>query len=290
MPKSRQQIRAVPGWITRSVLGMLVVVGAALQLATGLHSQTTPAQNSKPLRNGGAQAAMSARFSAGQMTEGIAQMQALPKAAAPGPWITIGPRGIGNQLGVGSAGYCGDRPVVPASGRATAIGFGLNSGTVYLGTAGGGVWKSANGGTTWTPMTDFEPSLAVGSLRVLPGANSGKDVIYVGTGEDNQAGDNLYGEGLLESTDSGNTWTQLAASTFAGQTFGGLAVVPGQGGNPNILYAATGQGTIGSSTSVIIRPAVTAGVYQSIDGGTTWTMLSGEGWITGGRTDQRLRK
>ena len=217
-----------------------------------------------------------------QVAGGIAQMMALPQASTPSPWTPIGPTGLSNSLGLGSLGYCGARPIVTTSGRATAVGFGAAAGTVYLGTAGGGVWKSTDGGSTWSPLTDFQSALAVGALKVLPGANSGQDVIYAGTGEGNQAGDNMYGDGILVSLDSGNTWSQLGASTFAGQTFGNLVVVPGQGGNPTIIYGATQRGRASSSTSVDYVPQVTAGVYRSADSGATWTLLSGSGGLAPG--------
>ena len=239
-----------------------------------------------PVRATGSATASHAAIGSAQIAAGIAQMMALPQAATPNPWTPIGPTGLSNSLGLGSLGYCGARPVANASGRATAIGFGAASGTVYLGTAGGGVWKSTDGGSTWSPLTDFQPALAIGALKVLPGANAGQDVIYAGTGEGNQAGDNMYGDGVLVSRDSGNTWTQLGASTFAGQTFGDLAVVPGQGGNPTIIYGATQQGRASSSTSIDYVPPVTAGVYRSADGGVSWTMLSGSGGLpAGGQTD-----
>lgn len=167
------------------------------------------------------------------------------------------------------------------SGRVTSIAFGGIPGTIYLGTAGGGVWKSVNNGINWTPLTDQQVSLAIGALAVVPRAN-GADTIYAGTGESNQAGDNSYGLGILKSEDGGDTWQQLGAGTFQNQGFARIAVVPGATTDSDILYAATMQATIGSATSITPPLPVTAGLFKSVNGGQTWEMLSGSGGLPAG--------
>src|SRR5206468_9545966 len=77
---------------------------------------------------------------------------------------------------------------------------------VYMGAAGGGVWKTTDGGQHWTPLTDDQPSLATGAIALAP---SNPDIVYVGTGEQNNSGDSYYGAGVLKSTDGGATWTQF---------------------------------------------------------------------------------
>jgi hypothetical protein len=110
-------------------------------------------------------------------------------------WSAIGPQPIDTPY---------TDPVV--SGRLTAIAIDpANTNHVYVAGAQGGVWQTTNGGTTWTAMTDTQPSLAVGSLILDPTNSS---TIYVGTGEENFSGDSYYGEGILKSTDGGATWTQ----------------------------------------------------------------------------------
>src|SRR5262249_36501184 len=83
------------------------------------------------------------------------------------------------------------------SGRATAIAVNpLNKDDVWIGSAGGGVWHSTNGGTNWTPMSDDQASLAIGSIA-LTGCNpSYCSSVYVGMGENAKRRDTYYGMGL----------------------------------------------------------------------------------------------
>jgi hypothetical protein len=160
------------------------------------------------------------------------------------------------------------------SGRVTALAVDpTNASIVYLGAADGGVWKTTNGGSTWTPLTDTQPSLSVGSIAIDP---SNHNTIYIGTGEENYAagafiGDSYFGAGILKSTDGGSTWTQdsgpfvgpFGPNNLDGGAFiGALAVSPA---NSQVLLAAvaTTSTTHGS------------GIYRSADGGNTWTLVQG---------------
>src|SRR5215472_8369018 len=174
-------------------------------------------------------------------------------------WHLMGPQPVDESFSA-NAGF------PTASGRVTAIAVDTTDTTgqtVYIGGAAGGVWKTTDGGGHWTPLTDSQPSLAVGSIAIDPNNNN---IIYVGTGEENFSGDAYYGAGVLKSTDGGKTWTQVGASTFAqvlgpstgGAFIGSIAVQPG---NSSIVLAAVSffvNGTIG-------------GIYRSTDGGNTWT-------------------
>jgi hypothetical protein len=143
----------------------------------------------------------------------------IPEIPASTGWTLIGPQ----PLNVGSGLIGGGSPVV--SGRVTALAVDpTNPQVVYLGAAQGGVWKTTDGGSTWTPLTDAQASLAVGSIALDP---SNPSILYVGTGEENFSGDSYYGAGILKSTDGGATWIHLPGS-FAGPTsadsyFGGGA-------------------------------------------------------------------
>src|SRR5215469_7474769 len=168
-------------------------------------------------------------------------------------WQLVGPRPLDCSL-------CGSGPF---SGRVTALVVDpLDSSTVYLGAAEGGVWKTSDAGKKWTPLTDRQPSLATGSIAVDPLNHLN---VYVGTGEDNFNGDSYYGEGILKSTDGGATWKQLCGTfcgtqtTNGGARIGGLAVDPN---NSNVILAAVDWGYSGGNGD---------GVYRSTDGGRKWT-------------------
>jgi len=144
--------------------------------------------------------------------------------------------------------------------------------TVYLGGAEGGVWKTTDGGQTWVPLTDQQPSLATGSIALDPGCTGvHTSAIYVGTGEENFAVDNIYGAGVLKSTDGGATWTHDMTFTVAnfgnslasGPFIGAIAVNPIQ---TNVLLAAVDQ----ASTQQVGFGSI----YRSVDSGGNWT---GEG-------------
>jgi photosystem II stability/assembly factor-like uncharacterized protein len=188
-----------------------------------------------------------------------------PPAGSPSTqWTLIGPRPTNNT----ATSYWN---YGASSGRITAIAVDpANSNNIYIGAAEGGVWKTTDGGTTWNPLTDTQPSLSFGSLAIDPTNSS---IIYAGTGEADNSGDSYYGAGILKSTDGGSTWTQLGASTFGtpfnscelcgGAKIGALAVDPS---NNQVLLA----GVQLSST-----PSLN-GIYRSADGATTWvSVLSG---------------
>jgi len=169
-------------------------------------------------------------------------------------WSPIGPA----PLYSGSTAY---------SGRVSTIAA-ANSNTIYVGAAQGGVWKTTTGGPPWTPLTDNQASLASGSIAI---AASNPNIIYVGTGESNFSCDSYFGAGILKSTDGGNTWSLLGQSTFSNTSISKIIIHPT---NPNILWAANTRGTGGFICYV---PSGTYGVWKSIDGGNTWTLVLGSG-------------
>ncbi|HKV63046.1 MAG TPA: IPT/TIG domain-containing protein [Candidatus Acidoferrum sp.] len=177
-------------------------------------------------------------------------------------WHLMGPQPINTPFGQNSG-------FPTASGRVTAIAVDpTNANIVYIGGAAGGVWRTTDGGITWTPLTDSQPALAIGSIAIDPNSCTPTpcSTIYVGTGEDNFNGDAFYGAGILKSTNGGTTWTQLGASIFAGAKssgvgggqIGGIAVQPG---NSSIVLA---------SVFFFDGNDANGGVWRSTDGGTTW--------------------
>ncbi len=271
---------ALSSWLRPIALGTAIVIAVtAAAFAGSLADRGRYDIERQGLENG---------IPLGAKEAAIEQLRSLPPAIPAGPWAPIGPQPIINGQGLGAKGFCGPGTAPNVSGRATSIAFGGGSpARIYLGTAGGGVWKSTDGGTNWQPLTDQQVSLAIGALAVVPDKTGGNDVIYAGTGESNQA-DNNFGLGILKSTDGGQTWTQLADSTFQNQGFARIAVVPVPGKTTSdVLYAATMQTSINSATSVggSLAP-VTAGLFQSTNGGTDWEPLSGEGDLpSGGQVD-----
>ena len=183
----------------------------------------------------------------------------------------------------------GPQPVVEVaffgavSGRVTALAVDAcdsTGNTVYLGAAEGGVWKTTNGGQTWTPLTDQQDSLATGSIALDPnctGSPAHSSVIYVGTGEENFTLDSIYGAGVLKSTDGGATWSHdqtfgngAGISRLAGGPFiGALAVSPNQ---TSTILAAVQTGDILGDSS-----AFPSGLYRSTDSGTTWSNVGAAG-------------
>ena len=157
------------------------------------------------------------------------------------------------------------------SGRVTALAVDpTDPSIVYLGGAQGGVWKTTNGGTTWTQLTDSQPSLAVGSIAIDPSScvPAPCKTIYVGTGEENFAGDSYYGAGILKSINGGAAWQQLGASVFVGPFSGGFS--PGGGARIGSLAINPTNSQMLLAGVQIISNSNTSGIYCSDDGGVNW--------------------
>jgi hypothetical protein len=168
-------------------------------------------------------------------------------------WISIGPAAIATT------------PV--NAGRISAIAIGpAGSNTIFVGAAQGGVWKSTNGGTSWTPLTDSQCSLAVGAITLDP---VDPNIIYVGTGEPNFSGDSYYGCGALRSTDGGATWTSLENSAFITAT-GGARV-------SQIVIDPRGAGT---PDATVVYAATSFGLYKSVSGGAAWSRILNVGHVS----------
>ncbi len=186
-------------------------------------------------------------------------------AAFGGNWQNVGPNPIVQVLR-GEAG-----PFGAMSGRIGALAIRSTPPyTVYLGAAQGGVWVATfpspvTATVSWTPKTDFLPSLAIGALALAP---SNEDIVYVGTGEGALSGDSYFGNGILKSTDGGNTFSQVGGTTFNQVSISKLAVDPT---NPNHVYAAAlrGRGGARRTTPPTQSPW---GIWESTNGGVNWTL------------------
>src|SRR5262245_9392009 len=117
-------------------------------------------------------------------------------------------------------------------GRSTAaVGVRTQPNVFYMGTTGGGVWKTENYGLTWAPVTDGQ--IATGSIGAIDVSDSNPNILYVGTGSEAIRSNVILGRGVLRSSDAGRTW-QFAGLPDVGQ-IGQLKIHPK---NPDIAYVA----------------------------------------------------
>jgi len=143
-------------------------------------------------------------------------------------------------------------------GRALAVsGVSGDPETYYFGAVAGGVWKTINGGLTWTPMSDKTGIMSVGAIAVAP---SDSNVIYVGTGESCLRGNISYGDGMYKSLDGGKNWTHIGLEDT--QHIAKIVVHPQ---NPDVVYVAALGHAYGSNDM--------RGVFRSNDGGKTWQKI-----------------
>jgi Transmembrane protein 131-like N-terminal len=214
----------------------------------------------------------------------LAQQAASPQLSSlSAAWQSIGP----NQ--VASIAYGN------VTGRVTAIAIDpadTTGNTVYLGTTGGGVWKSKNAAgpaasVAFVPLTDTLPvfsanagtaaipSLSIGAISVNSGVQP--SVVLAGTGDPNDASDSFYGSGLLRSTDGGVTWTLIQNSQdglggnhlFSGLGFAGFAWSSTTAGT---VVAAVSQAAEGALVNAPDVANSVMGLYYSTDAGVTWHM------------------
>ncbi|HVR97079.1 MAG TPA: glycosyl hydrolase [Thermoanaerobaculia bacterium] len=160
----------------------------------------------------------------------------LAKAAAALPLRSIGPSLMSGRLA--------DIAVHPTA-----------PGVWYVAAGSGGVWKTTNAGTTWTPVFEDQPSYSIGEITLDP---TNPDVVWVGTGE-NVSGRHVgWGDGVYRSRDAGRTWQRMGLPRS--EHIGRILVDPRDGNR--VLVAAEGP---------LWAAGGERGVYRSTDGGSTWT-------------------
>ncbi|MEO7218585.1 MAG: hypothetical protein ABI026_10360 [Gemmatimonadaceae bacterium] len=151
------------------------------------------------------------------------------------------------------------RNIGPANvdGRVTSIvGIPSPSRTFYVGTAGGGIWKTTNAGTTFEPLFQNEPVSSIGDIAIAP---SDTNVVYVGTGEANSRNSITPGAGVYKSTNGGHTWKYVGLRET--EMIGRIVVNPT---DANVVYVAALGKAWGSNKE--------RGLYKSTDGGATWKL------------------
>lgn len=202
------------------------------------------------------------------------------------PWTSVGPSAV-ETPGYGLI-----------TGRITSIAVDpsdASGNTVYVGSSGGGVWKSTNAAgpansVSFSPLTDTllissgcstSPALAslsIGALTVQPGKTG---VVLAGTGDPNDSLDSYYGSGILRSADGGNTWCLISYSvdalngalrgySFIGLGFSGFAWSTV---NPQLIVAAVAQSAEGAAVGANTASSF-AGLYYSSDAGQTWRLAT----------------
>src|SRR5437773_758868 len=218
---------------------------------------------------------------------------------AAGAWQLIGPSkaDVPDILTFSGAQYF-------TSGRVTALAIDPSCSNrrcrVWVGAAGGGVWRTDNAlsgnGASWTFVSDSFGTNAIGTLTYTGG------VLYAGTGEANASGDSEAGVGIYKSTDGGNTWSALAATigpittfspgtgtngtygpgnAFLGRSISSIVVDPT---NASHLYVSSSRGVRGVSsvtgggTTNPPTPRPPFGLFESTDGGATFNFI----WDGGG--------
>lgn len=171
-------------------------------------------------------------------------------------WTPIGPAPIPN----------GQTQTISTavSGRTIAIAIHpTNPNIVYVGTAQGGLYRTTDGGTNWTPIMDSAQSLAIGAIAIAP---SQPETVYVGTGEPNFSADSYFGVGVYRIDNASTTATLSgpfnqdagASDVFSGRAIGEIIVHPT---NPDIIFVASTSGIGGLRPSNSVFPS--RGIYRS---------------------------
>ena len=140
---------------------------------------------------------------------------------------------------------------------ATVTGVIGNRNLYYMGTAGGGVWKTTDGGQTWENISDEFFGGSIGAIAV---SESDPNVIYVGEGEETVRGNVSSGRGLWKSSDAGKNWQSIGLKQS--EHIGRIRIHPT---NPNMVYIAV----MGN----LWKPNAQRGVFRSKNGGKTWEKI-----------------
>lgn len=217
----------------------------------------------------------------------------LEAVITPAGWSWLGPGNIGGRI----------RSIVVHP---------TNPQIIWVGSVGGGVWKTTNAGVTWAPLTDLMASLAVSTLIIDP---ANPDILYAGTGEGFYNVDAIRGFGIFKTTDGGATWNQLSSTAGAsaekfryvarlaiGRTADGAQVM--FAATRSGLFRSTDAGASFAATPVLpgeildvrvcrsdpkhcVASGRNAKTFYSEDAGATWHASSGIAAVTGfaGRTE-----
>ena len=196
-------------------------------------------------------------FASLRPTTGAAQA----KAAAPARPDTGPPAAPFDRLKFRSIG-----PAAP-SGRIDDFAvFEKNPAVFYVASATGGLWKTVNNGTTFTPVFEKEAVSSIGDVAIAPGD---PNVVWVGTGEANNRQSSSWGDGIYKSTDGGAHWTNMGLR----ESFQIARIVVDPVDNDVVYVAAPGN---------LWASGGERGIYKTADGGITWARVLDAGPDAGG--------
>ncbi|MFN2977394.1 beta strand repeat-containing protein [Terriglobus aquaticus] len=307
MPSRIDSVR-LPSWLSTRRLAGMCVASLSLVAVAARPQQSSPQPTAPAAARANAERFAAARRSAAlqehpadllhqarQEHTRLAAVRDVAAAQATGnaptttplntPWQSVGP------MQVQTSAYG------PVTGRVSSIAVDpsdSSGNTVYLGTTGGGVWKSTTAAASSVSSVSFTPlmdslqafsanagssatgSISIGAVSVQPG---GTGVILAGTGDPNDATDSYYGTGLLRSTDSGVTWTLIQTSndgvagfhSFTGEGFSGFAWSTSSTG---LVVAAVSSSAEGTQVAASSAGASVRGLYYSTDSGATWQLAT----------------
>lgn len=216
----------------------LPLSSASAQISGNLSSNEHAAQSNLYRRDIATEQYLTAREQMRRMPRYSTAQNGFLAETAPG---LIGQTAAWEELGPGNLG-----------GRTRALVIHpTNPSLIYAASVGGGVWKSADGGNSWSPLTDLMPNLAVSSLTMDP---KNPTVLYAGTGEAVYGRSDKRGSGIFKTMDGGANWTHLSATKTKDFYYVYDLVVSPLNGQR--IYAATNNG-----------------VWRTLDGGDTWSRV-----------------
>jgi photosystem II stability/assembly factor-like uncharacterized protein len=185
------------------------------------------------------------------------QLEELKKTSAP---TTDPTKKVGQTLPPEWAGALRWRSIGPATMGGRIVAFAVYEAdptTYWIATASGGLLKTTNNGTTFEHQFDREATVSIGDVAVAP---SNRNIVWVGTGENNPRNSVSYGDGVYKSTNGGKSWQNMGLKKSF--QIGRIVIHPK---NPDIVYV----GALGR----LYGPSAERGLYKTTDGGKTWTKI-----------------
>jgi photosystem II stability/assembly factor-like uncharacterized protein len=189
----------------------------------------------------------SARIKAINYTIENLQSDKLMKVNGISGWSNLGPGNIGGRI----------RGIVISK---------TTPATMLIGSVSGGIWKTTNGGTSWSPKLDNGVELSIGCLVKDP---TNDNTVYAGTGEGWGNSDAVYGGGIYKSTDFGDTWTLLSSTIADSWSFKNVLDISFDPSNN--IYAITKSTNRKDGIGSYLT---NGGLYKSTDGGTSWNKVT----------------